>query len=169
MFICISIPMSSIIRWDKPLRPKELINLSTFASIPVTAESKHWKTDYKQQRKSEKNSLKTPKLKAIKNTRRVWWALDLACFPFDKILHVAGFCRPRIQHKQDIDKERHCEQENKKYYNVYIDKKEVMKWKMKLPDAIWLDTKLNHVEITSVCSRWEFLAEYRCFGIVEVG
>lgn len=109
-------------------------------------------------------------MKVIKNTRRVWWALDLACFLFDKILHVAGFCRPRTEHKQDIDKGRHCDQENKKYYNVYIDKKnEVMKWKMKLPDAILLDTKLNHVEITSVCSQWESLAEYRCFGIVELG
>lgn len=41
-----------------------------------------------------------------------------------------------------------------KTISAYIDRKEESRnVEMKLPDAILLDTKLNHVETTSVCSQ----------------
>jgi len=38
--ISISVMMCNIIRWYKPLRSQELVNMSPFASIPVTGKLK---------------------------------------------------------------------------------------------------------------------------------
>lgn len=90
--------MSSIIRRDKSLGPEELVNVATFASIPITekADITNECNSTKGKKMKRKDFLCVEKhiIKAIRSTRKVLLAWNLDCSPSDKILHIARFCKP---------------------------------------------------------------------------